>query len=106
MYLSLGCLALQLFGLGSFFKVQCCSGLDPTSTQRKWLIYGMNGMILKAIVGYGFVGVLTLLYGLYINKLLKADADFFFYSGVAILIFGVFQIGLYIYWRGQFTKYW
>jgi hypothetical protein len=66
----------------------------------------MNGMILKAVVAYGVVGVLTLLYGLYINKLLKADADFFFYSGVGILVFGVFQIILYIYWKSQFTKYW
>jgi len=66
----------------------------------------MNSGILKSIIAYGVVGVLTLLYGLYINKLLKADADFFFYSGVAILGFGAFQIALYAYWRNQFTKYW
>ena len=99
MYLSLATLLPQLFMLGSFFKVQCCSGLDPSSTQRKWLIYALNAGILKAIIAYGAVGTLTLLYGLYINKLLKADADFFFYSGVGILAFGVIQIALYAYWK-------
>jgi len=92
--------------MGSMFKVQCCSGLDPTSTNRKWLIYGMNAGIFKAIIAYGVVGTMTVLYGVYITKLLKADADFFFYSGVAILSFGAFQILVYMYWRNQFTKYW
>lgn len=106
MYLSLATLLPQLFTLGSLFKVQCCSGLDPSSTQRKWLIYAMNAGILKALVAYGVVGILTLLYGLYINKLLKTDADLFFYTGVAVLAFGLFQIALYAYWKREFAKYW
>ena len=66
----------------------------------------MNAGIFKAIIAYGVVGTMTVLYGVYITKLLKADADFFFYSGVAILSFGAFQILVYMYWRNQFTKYW
>ena len=66
----------------------------------------MNAGILKVCIGYGVVGLLTLLYGLYIKTLLKADADFFFYSGVAVLIFGAFNILVYMYWRNEFTKYW
>jgi ABC-type anion transport system duplicated permease subunit len=66
----------------------------------------MNSGIMKAIIGYGIVGVLTILYGLYIKTLLNADAEFFFYTGVAILIWGAFNILVYMYWRHQFTKYW
>ena len=62
--------------------------------------------ICKCILAYGVVGVLMILYGVYIEKMLKAEADYFYYGGGAILIFGLIQICIYLYWRSQFTKYW
>ena len=106
MWLTIFTLFPQFFLMGSLFKVQCCGGLDPTSTNRKWAIYAMNSGICKAIIAYGIVGTMVLMYGLYIKTALKAEADFFFNSGIAILVIGAIQILIYTYWKNQFTRYW
>ena len=89
------CLIPQIFFIFTFCRYICCTS-KPTAADRQKLIRGVEALMLKAVVGYGIVGIVC----------------FFLQSqewttvGTSFLLAGFFEVLLLLWWRTSFVQWW